>query len=618
MGHITMRSITALVFLVHLSGSLGADLLTFVDNPPVGIKDIKPCQSELIKSCSVVEVNFDALQEKVVNLPGDVILTFLDALGEGSYTFIDNTGTEATFTSAQDMNGDLHAIGNVNFGDGRDFMLEPCSDFPGCHVWMETDRSKLKIDPEPVMDVSNTKTRHAERTALVAMGRQDTTTVVTYSVMFWYTKEFADVTTDIPLFISQVIAETNQGYINSKVPFRVKTQCIKQVDFAEENDGRTMLRTFIASKPAKDLLNTADVAHLFVSKSNLCGIASFDSFGSKTNFGLTSKPCALNIYTPGHEIGHNFGLTHDKHQGPNYAYSYGLGHHIPGTNKMTIMAYPHEGNTVEINYYSAPNVYYNGILTGSELLNNARVLREHRFAVAATGDESGSCSSGGSSGSGSTGTVTSENYPSNYDNSLDKTYNIEVGSDKRIKITFDDLDIESHASCGYDYVMIKDSNGAALVGKTCGTTKPGVVTSTTNKVEVIFHSDGSETNKGFKLTWVEVPGVSGTIMSENYPSNYDNNLDKTYNIEVGSGKRIKISFDDLDIENEDSCFYDYVTVKDSNGAVLVGKTCGTTKPEVVTSTTNKVDVIFHSDGSVTNKGFKLTWVEVPGVSGTVK
>merc|ERR1711962_880918 len=262
---ITMRSITSLVFLVHLSGSLGADLLTFVDNPPVGIKDIKPCQSELIKSCSVVEVNFDALEEKVANLPGDFSVSFLDALGEGSYTFNDNTGTEATLTSGQDINGDLHAIGNVNFGDGRDFT--------GCHVWMETDRSKLKIDPEPVMEVSMNETRYAERTALVAMGRQDTTTVVTYSVMFWYTKEFADVTPDIPLFISQVIAETNQGYINSKVPVRVKAHCTKQVDFAEDSNGFKMMDIWKASKPAEELLNTADVAHLFVSKCNFCGLA---------------------------------------------------------------------------------------------------------------------------------------------------------------------------------------------------------------------------------------------------------------------------------------------------------------------------------------------------------
>merc|ERR1712180_407476 len=117
------------------------------------------------------------------------------------------------------------------------------------------------------------KTRYAERKALVAMGRQDTTTVVTYSVMFWYTKEFADVTTDIPLFISQVIAQTNQGYINSKVPVRVKAHCAKQVDFAEVFDGNEMLDIFTASKPAEDLLNTADVAHLLVINSSYCGLA---------------------------------------------------------------------------------------------------------------------------------------------------------------------------------------------------------------------------------------------------------------------------------------------------------------------------------------------------------
>merc|ERR1712243_122037 len=107
---------------------------------------------------------------------------------------------------------------------------------------------------------------------------------------------------------------------------------------------------------------------------------------------------------------------------------------------MTIMAYGHKQNNQEINYYSAPNIYYNGILTGSELLNSARVLRENRFAMAAIGEESGSCSS--SRVSYYIGKVQSENYPSNYDNNLDKTYNIEVGSGNTIRIFFENLDIE--------------------------------------------------------------------------------------------------------------------------------------------------------------------------------
>jgi len=333
--------------------------------------------------------------------------------------------------------------------------------------------------------------------------------------MFWYTKEFADVTTDIPLFISQVIAQTNQGYINSKVPVRVKAHCAKQVDFAEVFDGNEMLDIFTASKPAEDLLNTADVAHLLVINSSFCGLAvvfdGFDTIRTKKNFSFSKKRCDF-VYTFAHEVGHNFGLLHDKYEliySANPPYPYGLGHHIPGTPFMTIMAYERGPNIFTVNYYSAPNVYLppNGELTGSELLDSARVLRENRFAMAAVGDESGICSSSGYTGTGSTGTVQSENYPSNYDNNLDKTYNIEVGSGNKIRISFDDLDIEYNGimlGCRWDYVSVKDSDGEVLVENTCGDIMPGVVTSNTNKVEVIFHSDFAVTKRGFKLTWAEV------------------------------------------------------------------------------------------------------------------
>ena len=53
----------------------------------------------------------------------------------------------------------------------------------------------------------------------------DNTTKATFSVMFYYTPTFASVTTDIDGFIDQVLAETNQGYLNSGVALEAVRMC---------------------------------------------------------------------------------------------------------------------------------------------------------------------------------------------------------------------------------------------------------------------------------------------------------------------------------------------------------------------------------------------------------
>ena len=45
--------------------------------------------------------------------------------------------------------------------------------------------------------------------------------------MFYYTPAFASVTTDIDGFIDQVLAETNQGYLNSGVALEAVRLCAK-------------------------------------------------------------------------------------------------------------------------------------------------------------------------------------------------------------------------------------------------------------------------------------------------------------------------------------------------------------------------------------------------------
>jgi len=117
-------------------------------------------------------------------------------------------------------------------------------------------------------------------------------------------------------------------------------------------------------------------------------------------------------------------------------------------------------------------------------------------------------SSGGSTGGGTTavesGSIQSDNHPNNYPINQDKTYEISVSAGKKIKITFEEFSLEHNWRCGWDYLMIVDGNGNTILDKSCGATKPAAVTSQTNKVKVIFHSDYSVTSTGFKINWTAV------------------------------------------------------------------------------------------------------------------
>ena len=149
---------------------------------------------------------------------------------------------------------------------------------------------------------------------------------------------------------------------------------------------------------------------------------------------LSVASCATSTPVFGHEISHNFGNDHDKYDNANNVFPWGLGYHIPGLDVRTLMAYirPEKfggGYLKDINFYSNPEVKFKGVPTGKKgVANAARVIREHRFAITAIGDESekrGTASSGSSSASttsspatpATTASATTENNNgNNYDN----------------------------------------------------------------------------------------------------------------------------------------------------------------------------------------------------------
>jgi hypothetical protein len=58
---------------------------------------------------------------------------------------------------------------------------------------------------------------------------------------------YSNSVTAITAFINQAIAETNQGYVNSRVPITMVVHCIVDSSIASVTSFSTMLSTFTAS-----------------------------------------------------------------------------------------------------------------------------------------------------------------------------------------------------------------------------------------------------------------------------------------------------------------------------------------------------------------------------------
>ncbi|XP_022244883.1 uncharacterized protein LOC111086422 isoform X2 [Limulus polyphemus] len=105
-------------------------------------------------------------------------------------------------------------------------------------------------------------------------------------------------------------------------------------------------------------------------------------------------------------------------------------------------------------------------------------------------------------------------------------------------------------------------------------------------------------------------GTNGTIVSVNFPNHYVNNLHYTVIIKGGPLTRIYLQFEHLDIEKQDQCMYDYISLQsDLDGPET--RFCGQHQNDLnrffFYSDNNTAYLTFHSDFSITSTGFQATW-----------
>ncbi|XP_035665235.1 macrophage mannose receptor 1-like [Branchiostoma floridae] len=105
-----------------------------------------------------------------------------------------------------------------------------------------------------------------------------------------------------------------------------------------------------------------------------------------------------------------------------------------------------------------------------------------------------------------------------------------------------------------------------------------------------------------------LPGSAGIFISPGYPQTYSDNQKCRWFINVPPGHVVRLTFLDFDLENR----YDHVTVLDGCTNRELGKFTGTSRPSAVSSSGRTMEVVFTTDHSVKERGFKARYYAVAG------
>jgi hypothetical protein len=208
-------------------------------------------------------------------------------------------------------------------------------------------------------------------------------------VMVVYPSTVAGAVADVTGLATLAVAETNQAYVNSGVNIQMNLVGVTQIPYSESGvDYNTMLSNLTAMPDVKTQRTNlgADVVIMLTTNQAYCGLAYLNG-GANYAYGVVSYSCATGYYSFAHEIGHIQGANHDPANEPsNNPYAYGHGYQSTNSAPAwrTIMAYNCAGGCTRLQYFSNPNLTYNGLAMGTPTVSdNARVLNQTAASVSA-------------------------------------------------------------------------------------------------------------------------------------------------------------------------------------------------------------------------------------------
>lgn len=222
--------------------------------------------------------------------------------------------------------------------------------------------------------------------------------------------------------------------------------------------------------------------------------------------------------------------------------------------------------------------------------------------------------------SSSSGQILSPNHPESYPSKKDCIWHMSTTPGHRIKVVFEEFEMEPHQECSYDHIVFYDgdSTDADTLGRFCGSKKPPTIVASSNQLYMVFKSDSTVQKRGFRA--IHTTACGGHLIATNErkhfyshsnfgSASYDDKADCDWTIEAQYGYNVHIMFVTFDLEEEKDCGYDFVEVftgLDSSG-VSFGKFCGKAKPQNIISPQEALLIRFRTDDTMTAKGFTIAY-----------
>ena len=202
---------------------------------------------------------------------------------------------------------------------------------------------------------------------------------------------------------------------------------------------------------------------------------------------------------------------------------------------------------------------------------------------------------------------------------LDCSWLIEAEEGNVIDLSFTSFDTEQ----GFDFLKVYDGGDdttAILLGAFSGDEIPPLITSSGNKLFITFTSDEYVSRNGWEANYTaynvqgtgcantELTASSDTIEDGSGSSDYDNNLNCSWSINVEDDKLILLDFIQFDTESG----ADSLTIYDGEdeNATIIGSFSGTEIPTKILSSSSQLYITFNTNASVTSTGWKLTYESV--------